>query len=82
MTDPQQIQPAADHSLLQGGAITLIVGFFATVAGSIWTILSPIGGGVNFGAGLLYEGGMLAGLVGSVLTIVGLVGLRRTGRKH
>lgn len=82
MSDPQQTLPAADRNLLQGGAITLILGFLATVGGSIWTILSPIDGGVNFGAGLLYEGGMLVGLLGTALTVIGLVGLHRARRKH
>lgn len=77
----QQAPQRADHSLLKGGAITLLLGFFATAGGSIWTILSPVGGGVNFGAGLLYEGGMLAGLVGAVLTIAGLSELHRADRK-
>ena len=82
MSESQQAPLSADYNLLKGGAITLLIGFLATVGGSIWTILSPIGGGVNFGAGFLYEGGMLVGLVGSVLTIIGLFTLRRAGRKH
>lgn len=82
MTDPQQTPSTADYSLLKGGAVTLILGFLATAGGSIWTILSPIGGGVNFAAGFLYEGGMVVGLIGSVLTIIGLFALRSAGRKH
>ncbi|OII25045.1 hypothetical protein BIV01_11820 [Curtobacterium sp. MCBA15_013] len=59
------------------GVVVLGIGFVATAVGSVWVILSPIGGGVNFGAAAVYFGGMLCGVVGLVLGIAGLVALRR-----
>lgn len=72
MAESQQDRPQDVHTTLKVGSIILSAGFLATVGGSIWTILSPIGGGVNFGAGALYEGGILIGFVGLVVTISGL----------
>jgi len=69
------------HSMLKVGSIILGLGFLATAGGSIWTILSPIDGGVNFGAGALYEGGMLLGIVGLVLTISGLFTARKATKE-
>ena len=63
--------------LVTTGVVVLGIGFVATAAGSVWVILSPIGGGVNFGAAAVYLGGMLCGVVGLVLGIAGLVALRR-----
>lgn len=82
MTESQESPQAADHRLLKIGSIILALGFLATAGGSIWTILSPIGGGVNFGAGLLYEGGMLVGVVGLALTIAGLIAAKRSSREN
>lgn len=60
------------EKLLRVGLTLLGIGFVATAGGSVWTILSPIGGGVNFLAVVIYQGGMLLGLVGLVISIVGL----------
>lgn len=58
--------------------ILLACGFIATAVGSIWTNLSPVGGGVNFAAGLLYLGGLSAGAVGLGFGVAAFVVTRRT----
>jgi len=62
--------------------LLLIISLVATIAGSIWTILSPIDGGVNFAAGFLYMGGMLLSVVSIVLGIVSFVSLTRKDNKR
>lgn len=57
--------------------VLLAVGFVATAIGSVWTILSPPGGGVNFAAGLIYNGGMLVGLAGLGFGVAAAVTARR-----
>lgn len=57
--------------------LLLAVGFVATAAGSVWTILTPVGTGVNFGAAFLYEGGMLVGVIGLVMVMISVISSRR-----
>jgi hypothetical protein len=65
-------------TFVKAALVVLIVSLVAVAIGSVWTVLTPDGTGVNFPAGLLYFVGLLAGLVGVVLGIVSLVSLRGT----
>jgi hypothetical protein len=65
-------------ALVKAALIVLIVSLVAVAIGSVWTVLTPDGTGVNFPAGLLYLAGLLVGLVGVVLGIVSLVNFRGT----
>jgi len=59
---------------------TLIIGFIGTAAGTVWTAFTPVGTGVNFGAGVVLVLGLLVGVVGVILGCVALLGFRRAAR--
>ncbi len=67
-----------NRSLVIAAIVILSVGFLMTAAGSIWTILTPTGTGVNFPAGAMYMGGMTVGLVGVFFGISAAIAVGRT----
>ncbi len=64
-------------SLVIAAIIVLSAGFLLTAGGSIWTILTPTGTGVNFPAGAMYMGGMVVGIVGVFLGISAAISVGR-----
>lgn len=64
------------NAFFKAALILLIIGFITSVIGSWWTIVSPIGGGVNFAAGAIHWLGMTVGVIGIAMAIVGLVSSR------
>jgi hypothetical protein len=48
--------------------------------GTVWTAFTPVGTGVNFGAGVVLVLGLLVGVVGVILGCVALLGFRRAAR--
>ena len=68
------------NSIKRQSLISLLLlgaGFVLTAAGSIWVILTPVGAGVNYGAAVVYFGGMLVGVVGLVCSLIAFSVLRR-----
>lgn len=61
------------RSIVTLAIVFLGLGFLLTAGGSVWTILTPDGTGVNFAAGFMYMGGMAVGVVGIALGIAALV---------
>lgn len=72
------------RSIVTLAVVFLGLGFLLTAAGSVWTILTPDGTGVNFAAGFMYMGGMVVGVAGVAVGIAALVAvaraLQRAGR--
>ncbi|MCY1695322.1 hypothetical protein [Curtobacterium sp. SL109] len=59
---------------------TLTIGFIGTAVGTVWTAFTPVGTGVNFGAGIVLVLGLLVGVVGVALGSVALLGVRHAAR--
>jgi hypothetical protein len=71
----------AIRSIVTLAIVFLGLGFLLTAGGSVWTILTPDGTGVNFAAGLMYMGGMAVGVVGIALGIAALVTVARAPKR-
>lgn len=71
----------AIRSIVTLAIVFLGLGFLLTAGGSVWTILTPDGTGVNFAAGLMYLGGMAVGVVGIALGIAALVTVARAPKR-
>lgn len=87
MAVPQNRSDAARAvSDVRGLVVTALVvlgaGFVFTAVGSVWTVLTPIGTGVNFPAGLLYVLGMLVGVAGLVLATAAVITVARASRRR
>jgi len=68
------------RGLVVAALVVTGAGFVLTAVGSVWTILTPIGTGVNFPAGLLYVLGMLVGVTGLGLATAAVVTVLRASR--
>lgn len=71
----------AIRSIVTLAIVFLGLGFLLTAGGSVWTILTPEGTGVNFAAGFMYMGGMAVGVVGIALGIAALVTVARAPKR-
>lgn len=71
----------AIRSIVTLAVVFLGLGFLLTAGGSVWTILTPDGTGVNFAAGLMYMSGMAVGVVGIALGIAALVIVVRAAKR-
>lgn len=71
----------AIRSIVTLAIVFLGLGFLLTAGGSVWTIFTPDGTGVNFAAGFMYMGGMAVGVVGIALGIAALVIVARAAKR-
>ncbi|MBF4607469.1 hypothetical protein [Curtobacterium sp. VKM Ac-1393] len=69
------------RSIVTLAIVFLELGFLLTAGGSVWTILTPDGTGVNFAAGFMYMGGMVVGVAGVAVGIAALVAVARAAKR-
>ena len=69
------------RSIVTLAIVFLGLGFLLTAGGSVWTILTPDGTGVNFAAGFMYRGGMVVGIAGIALGVAALVAVARAAKR-
>ena len=69
------------RSIVTLAVVFLGLGFLLTAGGSVWTILTPDGTGVNFAAGFMYMGGMVVGIAGIALGVAALVAVARAAKR-
>lgn len=65
------------RGLVVSSIVLLGVGFVFTAVGSVWSITTPEGTGVNFPAGAMYMVGMAVGVLGLTLGVVAIVSVNR-----
>ncbi len=71
----------AIRSVVALAIVFLGLGFLLTAGGSVWTIPTPDGTGVNFAAGFTYMGAMAVGVVGIALGVAALVTVARAAKR-
>lgn len=83
MTPRQPTGPDASGAsdLIRVAIVMLAAGFVLTAGGSLWVVLTPLGTGVDFPAGLLYLLGLAVGILGLALGTAAFTVVSRATRR-